>query len=214
MYLPKAHEESRIEVLHELMRTHPLGSMITTGKEGLAANHIPFLLDPTVGEFGTLKAHVARANPVWQDFSTDIESLVIFQGSQAYISPNWYPSKHEHGKMVPTWNYAVVHAYGIPKVVDDAAWLLKLIGDLTDTHEASQKIPWKVSDAPQDFTERMLDMIVGLEIPITKIIGKWKVSQNRTPADRLGVAAGLTSRNDDESRAMAALVMQTIRDQA
>jgi transcriptional regulator len=212
MYLPKYHEETRIEVLHELMRSHPLGCIVTLGKEGLVANHIPFLLDPADGEFGTLKGHVARANPLWQDFSSNVESLVIFQGPQAYVSPNWHPSKHEHGKVVPTWNYAVVHIHGIPRAIDNPQWLLQQISELSDTHEASQKLPWKVADAPKDFTERLLDMIVGIEIPISKLAGKWKVSQNRTQSDRLGIAAGLASRNDDESRAMSALIMQAMPD--
>lgn len=210
MYIPKAHEETRIEVLHGLMQAHPLGCLVTCGKDGLVANHIPFMLDASIGEHGVLKCHVARANPVWQDISTVSESLVIFQGPQVYVSPSWYPTKHQTGKAVPTWNYAVVHAYGIPKAIEDPAWILNLITELSDAHEASQKLPWKVSDAPADFTERLIEMIVGIEIPIARLEGKWKVSQNRPRADRLGVAAGLEAQGSEAARASAALVMRAV----
>ncbi|CAN5177277.1 FMN-binding negative transcriptional regulator [soil metagenome] len=206
MYQPKHHEENRIEVLHGLMKSYPFGTIASLGHEGLLVNHMPFLLDPGSGEFGTLRCHVARANPVWQQFSDSVESIVIFQGPDAYVSPSWYPGKHEHGKAVPTWNYAVVHAHGLPRVINDAAWLLDHVTELSNTHEASQRLPWKVSDAPPDYIERMLEMIVGVEMPITSLVGKWKVSQNRPAADRDGVAAGLESRKDEQSRAMAALV--------
>lgn len=173
---------------------------------------MPFLIDPTCGEFGTLRGHIARANPMWHEFSDTFESVVIFQGPQSYISPGWYPSKFEHGKAVPTWNYAVVHAHGFPRIVEDAAWLLKHVTELTDLHEASQIAPWQVSDAPKDYIDRLLEMIVGIEIPISKLIGKWKVSQNRPVTDKLGIAAGLASFEDIESRKMATLVMQSMFD--
>jgi transcriptional regulator len=212
MYIPKYFEEIRTEVLHGLMKSHPFAAIVTIGTDGLIVNHMPFLIDSACGELGTLRGHLARANPVWQQFSGSFESIAIFQGPDAYISPAWYPSKHEHGKAVPTWNYAVVHAHGFPRIIEDAAWLLKHLTELSDTHEATQRLPWKLSDAPKDFTDRLLEMIVGVEIPITKMAGKWKVSQNRPTADRLGVVAGLESRNDDQSRAMAALVMQAMRE--
>ena len=208
MYIPKHHEESDIAVLHALIKSQPLGTWVTQGDGELVVNHIPFLLDPKRGEHGTLVAHVARANPVWQVFSRRVASIVVFQGAQSYISPSWYPSKHAHGMAVPTWNYAVVHAHGLPRVVEDGEWLLNHLTELSDTHEAPQTLPWKVSDAPKDYIDRMIEMIVGIEIPIAKLEGKWKVSQNRPSADRLGVAAGLEARKDDQSRAMAALVMQ------
>ena len=206
MYVPKLHEETDPSVLHALIKSHPLGAWVTQGKEGLLANHIPFLLDASRGAQGTLVGHVARANPVWQSFSSTVNSIIIFQGAEAYITPSWYPSKHEHGKAVPTWNYAVVHAHGMPRVVDDREWLLQQLTRLTDVHEAGQALPWKVSDAPPDFIESLLDVIVGIEIPIDKLVGKWKVSQNRPEPDKLGVVAGLLSRDDAPSRDMASLV--------
>jgi transcriptional regulator len=210
MYIPKHHEETDTSILHALVKAHPLGSWITQGEGELIANHIPFLLDPTRGEYGTLVGHVARANRVWQSFSTTINSVVIFQGAESYITPSWYPSKHAHGKAVPTWNYVVVHAHGLPRVIEDREWLLAHINQLTDVHEADQALPWKVSDAPQDFIDRLLQAIVGIEIPITKLVGKWKVSQNRPELDKLGVVAGLLSKNEAQATAMAALVNQHV----
>lgn len=210
MYLPKSTEESRLDVLQELIQAHPFACLVTLGKDGLVVNHMPLLIDTTCGEFGVLRGHVARANPVWQDFSETLESIAIFQGPQSYISPTWYPSKHAHGKAVPTWNYAVVHAHGIPRVIEDASWLLDHVSELSNHQESAQALPWKVSDAPKDYIDRMLDMIVGIEIPITKLVGKWKLGQSRPRADQLGTAAGLESRGDDQSRAMAALIMKNI----
>jgi transcriptional regulator len=210
MYIPKAHEEARIDVLHKLMRDHPLGSLVTFSDNGLVANHIPFLIDSMSGERGTLKGHVARTNPIWREAATNKEALVIFQGPQCYVSPNWYPTKHQTGKAVPTWNYAVVHAYGAPKFIDDPLWILNLISDLSNEHEASQQLPWKVSDAPKDFTNRLIEMIVGVEIPIARLEGKWKVSQNRPKADKLGVMAGLEMQEDEASKAIAVLVERAL----
>jgi len=210
MYIPKAHEETRTDVLHDLIKTHPFGSIVTLGQAGLNVNHIPFLIDPSKGEHGTLRGHVARANPIWQDFSNHTESVVIFQGPDAYISPSWYPSKHETGKAVPTWNYAVVHAHGFLNIHEDADWLLQLVSELTERHESTQKLPWKVSDAPADYIEKILAAIVGIEIPISRLVGKWKVSQNRPAADRLGVAAGLQSKNTAASLAMADTVIKSL----
>ena len=196
MYVPKHHEETDISVLHALVRSHPLGAWVTQGDGELLVNHIPFLLESSRGEHGTLVGHVARANRVWLSFSTTVNSVVIFQGPETYITPSWYPSKQTHGKAVPTWNYAVVHAHGLPLVIEDRDWLLQHITHLTDTNERDQALPWKVSDAPQEFTERLMNAIVGIEIPITKLVGKWKVSQNRPDADKLGVVAGLLTRGD------------------
>jgi transcriptional regulator len=208
MYVPKHHEETDLGVLHALIRAQPLATWVTQGDGELLANHIPFLLDPGRGEHGTLIAHVARANRAWQSFSTSVESLVVFQGPQTYITPSWYPSKHAHGKAVPTWNYAVVHAHGMPRAIEDADWLLAHVSALTDLHEGEQALPWKVTDAPKDFIERLLQSIVGIEIPISRLVGKWKVSQNRPAADRLGVVAGLLSREDAQAREMATLVQR------
>lgn len=208
MYIPEHHEESDLSVLHALIGSHPLGTWVTPGEgDGeLLANHIPFLLDPTRGERGSLLGHVARANPVWQRFSRTVHSVVVFQAPQTYITPSWYPSKHAHGKAVPTWNYAVVHAHGIPHVIEDREWLLQHLNQLTDTHEADEVVPWKVSDAPQEFIDRMMRAIVGIEIPIARLVGKWKVSQNRPEPDQRGVVARLLGRQDAQSREMAALV--------
>ncbi|HEX6703245.1 MAG TPA: FMN-binding negative transcriptional regulator [Albitalea sp.] len=201
MYLPAHFDERRPEVLHALVRSHPLGLMVTQDAHGeLAANTVPFLLDPERGPHGTLRAHVARANPVWRDARTDSASLVVFQGPQAYVSPNWYAAKAESGKVVPTWNYVMVQARGRVRFVDDAAWLRTLVGELTDRHEAGHPAPWKVDDAPADYVATMLRAIVGIEIPLDSLVGKWKVSQNRSADDRAGVVAGLAS---DGAQAMA-----------
>ena len=210
MYVPKHHEESQTAVLHALMKSHPLATWVTQGEGELLVNHIPLLLDTTRGELGTLVGHVARANRVWQSFSTTVNSVLVFQGAETYITPSWYPSKHAHGKAVPTWNYAVVHAHGMPRAIEDPEWLLEHVNQLTDRHEAEQTLPWKVSDAPRDFTDRLLAAIVGIEIPIAKLVGKWKISQNRPEADKLGVVAGLLSRGSTEAQAMAAFVNQHV----
>ena len=206
MYVPKHHEESDISVLHALMRSHPLGTWVTQGDGELLANHVPFLVDSAGGEFGTLIGHVARANRVWRSFSKTLHSVVVFQGAQTYITPSWYPSKHAHGKAVPTWNYAVVHAHGLPRAIEDREWLLQHVNQLTNVHEAGQALPWKVADAPPEFTDKLLQSIVGIEIPIARLVGKWKVSQNRPEPDKLGVVAGLLAREDALSREMASLV--------
>jgi transcriptional regulator len=206
MYTPKHFEETNAAVMHALIRSHPLGTWVNYSNGELVANHVPFLLDAARGEYGTLVGHVARANPVWQSISAEMNSLVIFQGPDAYITPAWYPSKHAEGKAVPTWNYAVVHAQGKPQAIQDRDWLHKHVSQLSDTHEAQQAHPWKVSDAPRDYVERLLGAIVGIEIPISKLLGKWKVTQNRPAPDKLGVIAGLLTRDDDDARAMSALV--------
>lgn len=210
MYSPQQHEETRLDVLHALIRKYPLGAWVMLGDGELLANHIPFLLDPTRGEFGTLVGHVARANPVWKTGAQPIPSTIIFQGPQTYISPSWYPSKHEHGKAVPTWNYAVVHAQGQPQFIDDHRWLFEHLSKLTDEHEASQALPWKIDDAPRDFTEKLMNAIVGVEIPIQRILGKWKTNQNRPESDKFGVVAGLLGKGDQQSKAMAELVKQHV----
>jgi transcriptional regulator len=208
MYVPEHHAERDLTVLHALIRAQPLGTWVTQGDGELIANHIPFLLDESRGEHGTLVAHVARANPVWRAFSTSVASVVTFQGAQRYITPSWYASKREHGKVVPTWNYAVVHAHGMPRATLDRDWLHALVSRLTKTHEAARAQPWAVSDAPADFIDRQLQAIVGIEIPITRLVGKWKVSQNRPAADRAGVTAGLLAEEEAGSAEMAALVQR------
>jgi transcriptional regulator len=192
MYLPTHFEEKRPEVLHELLRAHPLGLLVTHGDAGLQANPIPFVLDPDpAGGPGILRGHVARANPLWHEARTDVESLVVFQGPQAYISPSFYPSKAEHGKVVPTWNYVMVQGRGRLRAIDDAAWVHAFVTRLTERFEAPRVAPWAVSDAPADYIASMLRAIVGIEIELTALTGKWKVSQNRSAADRASVASGL-----------------------
>ena len=206
MYQPAHFEEKRAEVLRRLMHEHPLGTLVTMGPRGLEANHLPQEYDPEPAPLGTLRCHVARANPLWHEFSPDCEALVVFQGPSTYVTPSWYPSKQETGKVVPTYNYAVVHAYGPIRIVEDRAWLRALVERLTTRHESSRAVPWKVGDAPEDYLETMLRNIVGIEIPLTRISGKWKASQNRTAADRAGVADGLRELEGPEAKALAAMV--------
>jgi transcriptional regulator len=206
MYVPSHFEETRPEVLYQLIREHSLAALVTLGSEGLNANHIPLELDFGPVPFGTLRGHVARGNPVWRDFSRDVEALAVFQGPQAYISPSWYQTKRETGKVVPTYNYIVVHAYGPMRIIEDRAWLRGLVERLTNRYEAGRAEPWKVTDAPADFVEQMLGAIIGIEIPLTRLVGKWKVSQNRPSADRDGVVTGLREMNDNDAQAMSALV--------
>lgn len=208
MYLPKIHEETRLEVLHALVRAHSLGTWVEAGDAELSVNHVPFVLDEFAGEFGTLRGHVARANPIWKSPPAAVPGVVTFRGPQTYITPSWYPSKHEHGRAVPTWNYAVVTAHGRARFFHDPAWLYDHLAALTDTHEASQALPWKVADAPAEFTDKLVGAIVGVEITISRIEGKWKTNQNRPEPDKLGVVAGLLGKGDDESVAMAGLVRQ------
>lgn len=207
MYLPAHFEESRTEVLHELMRCHPLGLLVTQGRgdpPAIEANALPFRFDPARGAHGTLVAHVARANPVWREARTDAEALVVFQGPQAYISPNWYATKAETGQVVPTWNYILVEARGQWVVRDDAAWVHALVSGLTDLHEATQAQPWKVSDAPADYIAATQRAIVGIEVELTALKGKWKMSQNRSTADRTGVARGLAASGHEAAAAWVA----------
>ena len=203
MYLPAHFAETRTEVLHQLISTHPLAALVTVGSQGLNANHIPIEIEPAPAPFGTLRGHVARSNPVWREFAKDVEALVIFQGAQTYISPSWYPTKQETGKVVPTYNYMVVHAYGPLRIVEDRAWLRGLVNGLTNRFEAASSQPWKITDAPDDYIETMLGAIVGIEIPVTRLVGKWKTSQNRVAVDRAGVVKGLQEVNGPDAATMA-----------
>lgn len=206
MYLPRHFEETRAPILHELIRAHPLGVLVGLTSSGLVANHIPFEVDPDPAPFGTLRAHVARANPFWRECAPDVEALAVFRGPDAYVSPAWYPTKHDTGKVVPTWNYAVVHAHGPVRFIEDRAWLRQLVEQLTNRHEAGRREPWRITDAPPDYIDRQLGAIVGIEIPITRLVGKWKVGQNRPPEDRAGVVEGLSHEGGDAAAAMARLV--------
>ena len=196
MYVPPHFEVSNPEVLHDLIVHHPLGVLITQGESGLNANHIPFELEPSASTSGILRAHVARNNPVWQLSTNGDEVLVVFQADDAYISPNWYPSKHETHQQVPTWNYRVVHAYGKITIYDDEKYVRALVGRLTKKHEANQPKPWKMSDAPRDYMDMMVKQIVGIEIEITRLIGKFKLSQNRENRDRLNAAKVLVEQGN------------------
>lgn len=211
MYLPKAFEEKRLPILQDLIRSHPLGTWVSAGASALDVHHIPFLLDDEHGECGTLYGHVARANPIWTSTSGALPDVVIFRGPQAYITPSWYPGKHQHGKAVPTWNYAVVTVHGQPEFIHDPAWLHTHLRALSDTHEAVQALPWSIDDAPADYIEKLISTVVGIAIPIQRIEGKWKTSQNRQDADKMGVAAGLLAKGDDEAMAMASLVREDIK---
>ena len=208
MYVPRHFAETRVDVLHDLIRRHPLGTLVVAGPEGMEASHVPFEIDSDPAPFGTLRCHVARANPIWQQISPDRSVLIVFQGEHAYVSPSWYVAKQENGKVVPTWNYAAVHAYGVAKPVQDAAWLRRMVEDLTNRHEHGRTEPWQVSDAPADYVEKLLGAIVGVEIPVTRMLGKWKFSQNRSTADREGVIAGL-ERDGTEAQAGVAAVVKT-----
>jgi transcriptional regulator len=202
MYLPEAFREDRPEVLHDLIRGHPLALLISAGPGGIVANPVPFLSYP---EEGVLRAHVARANGQWRELAAAPDCLVVFQGPAAYVTPSWYASKAEHGKVVPTWNYAVVEARGRTRIVQDAGWLRRQIDDLTMAREGARPAPWAVSDAPEPFVAAQLRGIVGIEVAVTALTGKWKVSQNRPEADRAGVAEGLGAEGAD---AMSRLVAE------
>jgi transcriptional regulator len=204
MYAPPVFREDRVDVMQDLMRAHPFATLITIEDGQLNANHIPFALHIEGGsEFGILRGHVARPNPVWSEFDAAIDALVVFQGAHHYVTPSWYPSKAEHGKVVPTWNYAIVHAQGPLRAVEDPDWLLAHLHTMTDGQETGRDAPWNVDDAPPDYIEKMVRGIVGLEIPITRLDGKWKMSQNRNAADRAGVVAGLAAEGTEAAAEVA-----------
>ncbi len=191
MYIPRPFEQPGIEAMHELVMAYPFATLVTLGAAGLCVNHVPMELDKLKQPRGTLLCHVARANPLWREVSEGSEAVAVFHGPHAYVTPSWYPSKSESGKVVPTWNYIVVHAHGQIRVIDDTRWVKAQIEKLTARQEASFPHPWAVSDAPADYTEKLLGSIVGIEITITRLEGKWKASQNRPESDRASVAAGL-----------------------
>ncbi len=198
MYVPTQFAQTRPEELHRIIRAHPLGTLVTTGPAGPDADHIPFEFDPAAGPSGLLSAHVARANPVWQRCASGAPVLVIFRGAEAYVSPNWYPSKHEAHRQVPTWNYEVVHAHGTPTVRDDERYVRGLLARLTREHEAIEPKPWKMGDSAPEFIDSLLPHIVGIEIMITSLTGKSKLSQNKEDRDRLNAAQTLAERGRDE----------------
>jgi transcriptional regulator len=211
LYEPPLHKNENLPELHALIRERVFGLLISNGAEGLIANSVPFVLDTSASRLGVLKVHIARANPQWRDLQERPDTLVVFEGHDHYITPSWYATKRETGKVVPTWNYTMVQAKGRAKVMDDA-WLARQIEELTRTLEGRRKEPWAVGDAPADFIAMQRRAIVGIEIEILDIRGKWKVSQNRPAADRAGVVAGLDAMGDEDSRAMARIVQEKSRD--
>src|SRR5271157_3471853 len=211
MYEPPFHRVDDLDRLHALIRERVFGLLISNGAEGLVANSVPFVLDPAASRLGALKVHVARGNSQWRDLQASPDALVVFQGRDHYITPSWYETKRETGKVVPTWNYTMVQAKGRAKVMDDA-WLAQQIVELTQTLESRCERPWAVGDAPADFIAMQRRAIVGIEIEIADIRGKWKTSQNRPAADRTGVVEGLGAVGDEEAREMVAIVKETGRD--
>ena len=210
MYVNPLHELTDREVLFSVMASRPLGAWVCHGREGLIANHVPFLLVRNRGPLGTLIGHVSRANVVWRELDSATPSVVMFQGPQAYITPGWYPSKAEHGEVVPTWNYVVAHAHGVARAIEDRDWMLDMLNRLTDVHEARQSAPWSVGDAPRAFIHRMMRAIVGIEIPIEKLEGKLKASQDEATQDRHGAVRGLQEEAGDDAAAMADLVSRAL----
>ena len=213
MYTPASFREERLDVLHGLIDAHPLGALVRHDADGLCADHLPFeIAAPTPdAPFGTLRAHVARANPLWRAAGGNDDCMVIFQGPHAYITPAWYAEKQRSGKEVPTFNYAVVHAHGPLRAIDDAAWLLGLVERLTACHEADQATPWRVSDAPAGDIEKLLKAIVGIEIPLTRITGKWKLGQNRSMQDQATMARELAAGTQPgAAQALGALIAANV----
>lgn len=206
MYLRNLFEEKRREVLEALIADNPLGAVTIAGPQGVEVDHLPFRLYPHLGPGGTLKCHVARSNPLWQSLSADQELLVVFQGPNAYISPSWNPGRERHGKVAPSWNYAVVHAYGYARAIEDQEWLKAHLDDLAAAHEAHRSNPWRLAEAPTDFVGQLLAHIVGIEIELTRMVGKWFVSQQRSTSDRAGVIEGLLNEQTDAARAVARMV--------
>lgn len=211
MYLPGHFEETRPEELRRIIAAYPLGALVINGPNGLDANHLPFELHPDAGEHGQLLAHVARANPVWKEVKDGDEVLVIFRGADAYISPNWYPTKHEFHRQVPTWNYQAVHVHGKVHIRDDERFVRGVVARLTRVNEAraASSRPWKMADSPKEYIDRMLAAIVGIEIDVTRIVGKWKLSQNKEKRDRINAAEELRNRG---AHSISEAMLNTVED--
>lgn len=206
MYTPHPFAETRLAAMRDLMRQHPLATLVALGPDGLVANHLPLEWSDDPAPWGSLRGHAARANPFWRDCPPGGEVLAVFHGPEAYVSPSWYAAKKESGKVVPTWNYAAVHAYGQLRVHEDKDWLLAQLEALTRRQEAAFPQPWSLADAPAEFIDGLLPAIVGVEVAISRLEGKWKASQNRPAADRAGVARGLGEQGPPAAQAMAELV--------
>ena len=206
MYLPSHFNETRLDVLRAMMRARPLCTLVTQCESGLVANHLPVQTLDEPAPLGCIRGHIARANPLWREYRSHTPALAIFQGPHVYISPSLYPSKEKSGEVVPTWDYAVVHASGTMRFIEDAAWLRDFVAGLTAVHEAPRTLPWKLDDAPPAYIDRMLRLIVGFEFSVASLTGKWKVSQNRTRTDREGVVRGLRAAADADSQEIAAML--------
>lgn len=206
MYIPSSNAEHRPEVMHDFIEAHPFGALITASADGLFATHLPLVLHRTRGPFGVLEGHVARANPHSRQSFVTAEALLIFTGSDAYITPSWYATKREHGKVVPTWNYVAVHAHGVLRFIDDVEFLRRHLEELTVQQEGHRDHPWMLSDAPADFITQQQKAIIGFECAITRLEGKWKMSQNRSAADIDGVVRGLAESPSASDRAVAEIV--------
>ena len=204
MYLPSAFRQDDLAELHAQMQASPFALLTSAGAAGVQASHLPLLLAPDEGEFGTLYGHFARANPHWRDLQGGAEALAVFSGPDAYISPGWYPAKAEHGKVVPTWNYIAVHARGPVELIEEPERLLQIVSRLSDQHESGRERPWAVSDAPREYLDAMLRAIVGFALPIRRLEGKWKLGQNRSAADQAGVRDGLAASTSPGDRELAA----------
>ena len=204
MYLPSAFRQDDLAELHAQMQASPFALLTSAGAAGVQASHLPLLLAPDEGEFGTLYGHFARANPHWRDLQGGAEALAVFSGPDAYISPGWYPAKAEHGKVVPTWNYLAVHARGPVELIKEPERLLQIVSRLSDQHESGRERPWAVSDAPREYIDSMLRAIVGFALPIRRLEGKWKLGQNRSAADQAGVRDGLAASPSPGDRELAA----------
>ncbi len=203
MYLPSAFRQDDLAELHAQLQASPFALLTSAGAAGVQASHLPLLLAPDEGEFGTLYGHFARANPHWRDLQGSAEALAVFSGPDAYISPGWYPAKAEHGKVVPTWNYIAVHARGPVELIEEPERLLQIVSRLSDQHESGRERPWAVSDAPREYLDSMLRAIVGFALPIRRLEGKWKLGQNRSAADQAGVRDGLAASTSPGDRELA-----------
>ena len=203
MYLPSAFRQDDLAELHAQLQASPFALLTSAGATGVQASHLPLLLAPDEGEFGTLYGHFARANPHWRDLQGGAEALAVFSGPDAYISPGWYPAKAEHGKVVPTWNYIAVHARGPVELIEEPERLLQIVSRLSDQHESGRERPWAVSDAPREYIDSMLRAIVGFALPIRRLEGKWKLGQNRSAADQAGVRDGLAASTSPGDRELA-----------
>jgi transcriptional regulator len=211
MYVQKIFEETRTSVLRDLMLSYSLGSLVLTTPDGMEANSLPIEIDTSAGDFGTLRCHFGRTNPAWQSFIDGTEAMVMFNGPNAYISPRWYVAGQKSKKVLPSWNFAVVHAYGTPRIVDDRTWLLRHLAALAAQNESGMPLPWSLAEAPPEFVGQSAEHLIGMEIPVSRLVGKWFVSQQRTPADRESLMSALRGRPNDIAAATADLIRQVDR---